>query len=128
MADNGQMKIVEDAEFFDYVCTSQIDEETFHFLGLKFLHLLKIVRIQNDLIVTREHISRTRRENLEKEKLSKLLDEHSEASVCSSWHGQYSYFFPTTALRNYYYVHEARLSIMKPLNEGNNASSSSFPP
>ncbi|KAH0601351.1 hypothetical protein MHUMG1_00225 [Metarhizium humberi] len=75
MTDDGQMKIIKDAEFFDYVCTSQIDEETFHFLGFKFLHLLKIVRIQNDLIVMREHISRARRENLEKEKLSKLLDD-----------------------------------------------------
>lgn len=84
MADDGQMKIVEDAEFFDYVCTSQIDKETFHFLGFKFLHRLNIVRIQNDLIVTREHISRTGRENLEKETLSKLLNEYSEASVSSS--------------------------------------------
>ncbi|KAF5130373.1 hypothetical protein E5D57_006711 [Metarhizium anisopliae] len=84
MADDGQMKIVKDAELFDHVCTSQIDEETFHFLGFKSLHRLNIVRIQNYLIVTREHISHTRRENLEKEKLSKLLNEYSEASVSSS--------------------------------------------
>ncbi|KID92670.1 hypothetical protein MGU_00259 [Metarhizium guizhouense ARSEF 977] len=80
MTDDGKMETVKDAELFDYVCTSQIDEETFHFLGFKFLHHLNIVRIQNDLIVLREHISRTRRENLEKEKLSKLLNEYSEDS------------------------------------------------
>ncbi|QLI66849.1 uncharacterized protein G6M90_00g041160 [Metarhizium brunneum] len=91
MADDGKMETVKDAELFDYS-----------------LHRLNIIRIQNDLIVTREHISHTRRENLEKEKFSKLLDEYSEAS-------------------NYDYVHEARLSIMKSLSEGNNASKFKFP-
>ncbi|EXV06089.1 hypothetical protein X797_000806 [Metarhizium robertsii] len=95
------MKIVKDAELFDYICTSQIDEETFHFLGFKFLHRLNIVRIQNDLIVTREHISPD---------MTNILT-----------------FPPTTALRNYDYVHEARLLLMKPLSDGNNTSKFKFP-
>lgn len=71
-------------ELFDYVYTSRTEEETFHFLGFEFLHRLNIVRIQNDLITMRDDISRTRGQSLEKEKLSKLLNEYSGDSVNSN--------------------------------------------
>lgn len=64
---------LKDAELFNYVDTSRTEEEIFHFLGFEFLHRLNIVRIQNELIETRESISGTRGRGYDKGKLMNCL-------------------------------------------------------
>lgn len=73
-----EMSMFKDAELFEYTVASTNKEETFHFLGFEALHRLNIVRLQSDLIVMREEITRKGGEGLEKEKLTKLLDDYSK--------------------------------------------------
>lgn len=100
------------AELFDYVDTSRIEEERFHFLGFEFLHRLNIVRLQNELIEMKNNVLSTRCANLEEDKLTKLLDDYSTSCPFSlnlnSLLTTDFLLVLATAVRNYNYVHEAR--------------------
>lgn len=88
--DGDRINSVKEAELLDYVSTSLVEEETFHFLSFEFLQRLNIVRIQNDLIDMRENILRTRGHGYEKEKLSRLLDEYSKTLLDQNCDNRYA--------------------------------------
>ena len=69
---------VSDRELFDYVNTSLVEEETFHFLGFEFLHRFNIVHIQNEIIKAREEIFSNEGCCMDKMRLRTLLADYSK--------------------------------------------------